>query len=616
MNFERKVGPKADAYELEYVSALFQTRPKSTRESSTISSIDVMRYLMSRFAIEVSHQHAREIVDVFGGGDVSKEVKEATIYHVHEKIEMEKQARKKLQEAIIRRRPEFRRLPNKPNFVPSTAKNKQDGDEEGEGEEKEEEVSAEEKKRREEDQALLNELNEPKISYLDIVQTASVLLIPTMARYGRDWKVHNTTIHHPYVSEIERVEVRLKEIHNNDGVNEKEEGNSGSVEVGLGDSKTSKERDEEAIDVEGGRQNETLTSSNDDKRDVKMIETTAADSSMLTPPVYEDNEEAIQLALRYLWNQTSSMSANQKAESENKSTSTDGPPVLTEDLIRTMLMKNGELERANDNDLIKSMYEMAQSPSGRFDEHAMVNALTSDLVGWKVGSEDDVNTTYIHDVLGDVIDNNFERLGGEEEYKNFSSSKDGVRKKDDGTDNKTNTEAMEVLAGSVRSQPETVTKDSIPADQRLVEELQCTTSDLEHETSTREENGKNTIHIRSNTGTIYDTVIDAYGSSLSSLLIWMVFIFSSLAYASILISGDVLAESCGASSFSCVLLETILSWYVTNWQRSLSSQYGNKQYQSENKPLSWTFSNLLFPYFYFFLLQDNCCAGFSCNGIC
>jgi hypothetical protein len=69
MSFKRKVGAAADIKELEYIIALHQTCMPDTRENATVSSIDVMYLLKSRYALNISHQEAIDVVAALGGGD-------------------------------------------------------------------------------------------------------------------------------------------------------------------------------------------------------------------------------------------------------------------------------------------------------------------------------------------------------------------------------------------------------------------------------------------------------------------------------------------------------------------------------------------------------------------
>jgi hypothetical protein len=75
------------------------------------------------------------------------------------------------------------------------------------------------------------------------------------------------------------------------------------------------------------------------------------------------------------------------------------PPIVDADLVEGILWELGEFERAQDPQLVREMVQVASSTSGRFDEEALANALTSDIQDWKVGSEENISTLFC-DVFG------------------------------------------------------------------------------------------------------------------------------------------------------------------------------------------------------------------------
>lgn len=74
-------------------------------------------------------------------------------------------------------------------------------------------------------------------------------------------------------------------------------------------------------------------------------------------------------------------------------------PVLDAQLVRTLLLRHGEHERAGDDFFVDKVVEAASSPTGLFNEESFVHALMSDLCQWKVGSEDNQTTSFF-DVWG------------------------------------------------------------------------------------------------------------------------------------------------------------------------------------------------------------------------
>lgn len=67
-HFRRRAGAAADVAELEYVIALSQTS-EQIRENATISSIDVMRFLRSRYNLHITHAQSIELVRSLTGGN-------------------------------------------------------------------------------------------------------------------------------------------------------------------------------------------------------------------------------------------------------------------------------------------------------------------------------------------------------------------------------------------------------------------------------------------------------------------------------------------------------------------------------------------------------------------
>jgi hypothetical protein len=107
-----------------------------------------------------------------------------------------------------------------------------------------------------------------------------------------------------------------------------------------------------------------------------------------------------------------------------------GPPVVTIDLVKRLLVLNGEFERADDSVLVQRMVDAAQSPSGCLDESAFVNALTSDLGAWDVGCEDKMSTS-VYDVFGAHNLETFQRVGEENDLKTTREPFGSTNKQDE-----------------------------------------------------------------------------------------------------------------------------------------------------------------------------------------
>lgn len=74
-------------------------------------------------------------------------------------------------------------------------------------------------------------------------------------------------------------------------------------------------------------------------------------------------------------------------------------PILNEKLVEELLVDHGEVERAQDLELIRDMVAAAQTASGRLDHEALVQAVTMDLKEWEVECEDHLSTIF-KDVFG------------------------------------------------------------------------------------------------------------------------------------------------------------------------------------------------------------------------
>ena len=178
-SYQRKVGAGADAKELEYVSALHQTCMPNTRGSATISSLDVQRYLVSRHGIQITPEHAKDIIQGLGGTQISETVSQ----QVHEKLQAKAQAELKRQEDA-----------NSSSKFGVFGSKSFDSSASASGKKKPSLMSIWNKKGREEQVLEDEEKNEqaqmatglppPSLEYLDIIQWTSILLIPTLVRYA------------------------------------------------------------------------------------------------------------------------------------------------------------------------------------------------------------------------------------------------------------------------------------------------------------------------------------------------------------------------------------------------------------------------------------------------
>ena len=102
-------------------------------------------------------------------------------------------------------------------------------------------------------------------------------------------------------------------------------------------------------------------------------------------------------------------------------------PVLDETLVQLFLLVNGEIERANDLTLVREMVQVAQSPSGRFDETSLLRAISSDLSAWDPTCTD-TPTTFFYDVFGVPLPSIKTKLQKEDDNDAPNNNKEGVEK--------------------------------------------------------------------------------------------------------------------------------------------------------------------------------------------
>jgi hypothetical protein len=336
MSFKRKVGAAADIKELEYIIALHQTCMPDTRENATVSSIDVMYLLKSRYTLDISHKEAIDVVAALGGGDnVEKN-----------------QARQDKKEFIHffrknagsggKESPEAKLSPTGSN-PDGMAENGKLGSEEvdmlmqknrADDFDEEQNHSAEQKsagaaafggtrESKEDGSERKSGRNLPEI-YLDMVQILSLLFIPSIACVADDFW-------HPKPSPVPP-----------------------SEPTGW------------AIKVFFIRR----------LRQIKVwaINKFAPAPHLRAGIVLHDVRNVLM----------------QEFSPET---------VVDEAFVETLLLKNGEYERAQNPKLIREMVEAARSSSGTFDDEAFINALSTDLSDWDVDGDERMST-FFYDVFG------------------------------------------------------------------------------------------------------------------------------------------------------------------------------------------------------------------------
>lgn len=485
-SFQRTVGPRADVKELQYVAALQQTCANETRVCGTISSIDIMRQLKSRYGLEISHAQARDIVRGLGGGVVSAEVTKDIVQIVE----------KKQNESITLDRHE--RWKNN--------------------------VGAEEETNHD---MILEELGKPKILYLDLVQMTSILLIPTIAKFAKEWRMKNyiqsELLQGQYSTEMERLQDRLQKLR------KKNPSEFASVEVGLSESSFGKSK----MEIESSRILE-----GEDRVDIAL-------ESLSPKP-----DGLLEFVLRCMWK---SLRVTKQSTPGGVAEFDGDPPLVTPELVRDLLLMNGESERANDSALIQRMVDMAQSPSGCLDESAFVNALTSDLTTWDVGCEDNMSTT-VYDVFGTDDMRSFRRVD-QENKTNLTPRQSDVEQND-------NPEVSTSMGNQKNTNPDII-EDEVEKTEiiRADSKEQQPTNSADPGCSSDLDEAEDVVSLpKKNTFRVIDSVLDSYGSTTALLLIWLTYICQSASYASLVLSTEPFVLECKELTFGCTLAKTIISW--------------------------------------------------------
>jgi hypothetical protein len=351
MSFKRKVGAAADIKELEYIIALHQTCMPDTRENATVSSIDVMYLLKSRYTLSISHREAIDVVAALGGGDNI--------------VREEKQARQDKKDYIhFFRKNAGSSGKETPGAELSPTESRPDGmadngkfgteevdmlmQENGADDFDEEEdhfadqkstgaaahgVTPESKENGSEHE---RSRNLPEI-YLDMVQILSLLFIPSIACVANDFW-------HPKPPSVPPSEPT-----------------GWAVKVWF-------------------------------IRRFRQLKSWVISRFSPAPHLQAD------IAVHYLRN----ILIGDFSEA-----------VVDEAFVEALLIKNGEYERAQNPRLIREMVEAARSSSGMFDDEAFINALSSDLEQFDVDGDERLST-FFYDVFGTETLAEVDRLEAED----------------------------------------------------------------------------------------------------------------------------------------------------------------------------------------------------------
>jgi hypothetical protein len=338
MSFKRKVGAAADIKELEYIIALHQTCMPDTRENATVSSIDVMHLLKSRYTLNLSHKEAIDVVAALGGGDNVALEKNQALQGKKEFIHFfRKNAGSNGKET-----PEAKLSPTEsnPNGMAENGNGKLSTEEVdmliqengADNFDEEQDHSAEQKSagtaaygvtpESKDDESERNGGNLSEI-YLDMVQIISLLFIPSIACVADDFW-------HPKPPPVAPSEPT-----------------GWAVKV---------------ISIQKLRQLKSWA------------------ISQFSPAPHLRAGIVLHDVRNILMREFSPET------------------VVDEAFVEALLLKNGEYERAQNPKLIREMVEAARSSTGTFDDEAFINALSTDLEHWDVDGDERMST-FFYDVF-------------------------------------------------------------------------------------------------------------------------------------------------------------------------------------------------------------------------
>ncbi|GAX18404.1 hypothetical protein FisN_2Lh026 [Fistulifera solaris] len=334
LHFQRKKGAAADIKELEYIIALHQTIP---RETATISSIDVHRFLQSRYALSpqaVSQSQIAELLRSLGGcDDVTSTTKGSERIH-QSQLQSSVLPSPHLPESSIHAVDDHESVTGEKQIICDSDGNNIT--------ERNENVASDrihlqtlehaacqldEKMNETTTRQAVLQNDRPNNSHcqLDLVQIVSLLLIPTFAA----------------ASIIRR-----------DGV-----------------------KPMQLPPLRGDSWFDFLLKCLDRLRAIPILSMYVAYESTL-PNVH---------FMAHKWRLLVTGDDNSE---------------ITEETVRRLLLRHGEELRAKDSVLVKEMVELAQqSNSGRLNAETWLHVLSADLVEWNVDSETDLSS-FFQDVFG------------------------------------------------------------------------------------------------------------------------------------------------------------------------------------------------------------------------
>jgi len=527
--FNRPVGAAVDVRELEYISALHQTDLPRLRRDGTIKAIDILILLRSRFGLVVELDQALDILMALGGdcvdGKIDTDKLDVAAIEIrdHERdMHKDEDALNATLESYVRRRNEEQEHAVKdsagkdPKQMGSTKPTELKG------------FKRRKDKGKGGDDAVASAAAEEEVC-LDLVQLLSIIIMPTLARSGKEWidrNIHGIDPAHMPVDET---------------INASKWTMSYLVEK-----HRIKRKKQDAERIQSLR-----------PKPENLIE----DVHKMMMAAIEDDEYDRAEAARVGGGDFVSSLAQDTAQQL---------PVLNEKFVRRLLECCGEYERAAEPELIAEMVCMATGTGDAgsdsctestdepvlFNVEALVRALTSDMEAWQVGCEDKFSTVWA-DVMG------FESLKEYEEVRLVKSKESGKKAgnrtpvddhdSSNSRDDLSPQESKDLERGQLRSGGSNNAKASV-------------------EVVTFQEEGNNEIDTpasldvhairREPTATHIDYVADISRSVPYTVFLWVFYVTTALCYMTLFQATPIVQGNCRGSEFGCTLAGTIWSWLM------------------------------------------------------
>ena len=504
-SFPLTTDPVAHVNELKYIAALLQTCEPHVRENGTISSVDIQRFCMSRYGLVLNHdEHALDVIRALGGGNAPDKVKK--------KILAQRLVDQKMENLENRRKFGILGMAgiHLDKLTPTKLKSKKGKAPEPPPAEVEDETHHK------------FTVETPVMEYWDLVQLASILVIPEVLQICKRWKVgkpihapdtsnmngaseeHNTSTSE--ASEVMIIRTALKVLLSTlEGPersrNMKTDGTPDDASDDIDDIEDfeSAHQNEDSIRGEGSNAEQPQ----DDRTkatSIKFFQEPMADAYRRFRGLFhspKDKDDGIRIPYAFEQN----------------------APPLTAALVQRLLHLAGEHERAQDTILIEEMVNVASSASGTLDEDALMNAISSDVQQFNTQWITN-RSTYVKDIFGDGDLRSFER------ELNFT---------------------------------EQVEND-------VAEDLEASESPLVHGDDKSKHIAEKPQIIRKVKQAIhFDATIDSFASTFTLLATWAFYMFFSFLLVSILGAAGFSNVPCNRAqygNFWCTIYETVISWFL------------------------------------------------------